>query len=362
MFIRAFSLAACVLLPASLASAQDFAILSPAAVRALRTQADTPQARATIREADAALTRSPHPMPRLHTEGTLEHQGIRDQSIEAEKDFNTTEDLAFAYRLTGNKRYLAQTAVFFDAWFSTYKVSGNPIDETKFDPMFLALDLTRGDLPPATQLRAVEFFRGMAVNYLDWLDQNFANDAYNWSSHRVKLAVLGAYESGDPALIDRAAHAYTRQVRQNIRPDGSVMDFYKRDALHYVVYSLEPLTTAAIAARAHGHDWFHTAATGSPSIEMAIDWLIPFALGKQTHQEFVHSPVKFDAQRNQAGEPGYSGLWDPKGSVDLLALASWLDPKYTPVLEKVESNTGAKAPAWIVLAMGASNSYGHPPA
>jgi hypothetical protein len=356
MFIRALSFAACVIIPTSLAAAQDFALLSPATVHALRAQADTPQARTILRQADAALARPPHPMPRLHTEGTLPHQGIRDQSAEAEKDFDITADLAFAYRLTGDKRYLAQTAVYFDAWFTTYKVSGNPIDETKFDPMFLALDLTRGDLPPDTQHRAVDFFRGMAVNYLDWLDQNFAKDPYNWSSHRVKLAVLGAYDSGDPALIDRAARAFTRHVRQNIRPDGSVMDFYKRDALHYVVYSLEPLTTAAIAARAHGHDWFHTAAFGSPSIQMGIDWLIPYALGKEKHEEFVHSPVKFDAERNQAGEPGYSGQWDPKGSAGLMALASWLDPKYTPVLEKVEANTGAKIPTWIVLAQAASTA------
>jgi len=325
-------------------------------VQHLKAQVDTPQARAMVRQADAALAQTPHPMQRLHTEGTLPHQGIRDQSIEAEKDFDIAQSLAFAYRLTGDKRYLAQLAKYFNAWFTTYKVSGNPIDETKFDPMILAVDLTREDLPPDAAHQAVDFFRGMAIIYLDWLDHNFAQDPYNWSSHRVKLAVLSAYISGDQALIDHAAHAYTRQVKQNIRPDSSVVDFYKRDAIHYVVYSLEPLTMAALAARAHGQDWFHTSTTGRPSVEMGVDWLVPFATGVSTHQEFVHSTVKFDAARNQVGEKGYSGTWEPRTSEGLMAMASWLDPKYSPVLEKVKADDGGKIPGWIALALVASNS------
>jgi hypothetical protein len=350
MLDRTLFLAACCALLASTAHPQSFALLSPAVVQSLSSQRNTPAARTMLRDADAALSLSPHPMPRLHTEGTLPHQGIRDQSIEAEHDFPYTQSLAFAYRLTGDKQYLAQAAKFLDAWNAIYKVSGNPIDETKFDPLFVALDLTRSDLPPETESRTVNLFRKMAADYLDWLDRNSANDpANNWSSHRVKLAVLGAYESGDPALIDRAARAYARQVKHNIRTDGSILDFYMRDALHYVVYDLEPLSTAALAARAHGHDWFHTAATGSPSVEMAVDWLIPYTTGTKTHQEFVHSTVKFDAARDKAGEVGYSGQWDAKTSVGLLSLAAALDSKYAPTLDKLEVDTSSKTPPWIAL-------------
>jgi hypothetical protein len=350
MLTRLLCLAACCALLIPSAHAQSYALLSPAAVRSLPSQRDTLPVRAMVRDADAALVLTPHPMQRLHTEGTLPHQGIRDQSIEAERDFPMVQSLAFAYRLTGDKKYLAQAAKYLDAWVDLYKVSGNPIDETRFDPIFLAFDLTRGDLPPETERRTIDFFRTMATTYLDWIDQNSARDtANNWSSHRVKLAVLGAYESGDPSLIDRATRAYTRQVQRNIHPDGSVMDFYMRDALHYVVYDLEPLSTAALAARAHGHDWFHTTATGPPSLEMAVDWLVPFALGSKTHQEFVHSTVKFDAARDKVGEVGYSGQWDPKTCIGLMSLAASLDPKYAPVLAKVETDTAAKTPAWITL-------------
>jgi hypothetical protein len=277
-------------------------------------------------------------MPKIHTEGTLPHHGIRDESIQAKLDWPIMENFAFAYRLSGDKRYLAKASTFLDAWMTTYTVSGNPIDETGFDAFFNTLDLTRGELSPAVEQRAVTFFHGMSTTYLDWLDQHYAEDPDNWSSHRVKL-------------IARATHAFSRQVKQNIRPDGSVQDFYKRDALHYVTYDLEPLTTAALAAKAHGRDWFHTAKTGSPSVEMAVDWLIPFATGQKTHMEFVHSTVAFDAARDKAGEKGYSGAWDPRTSIELLALATWLDPKYGPALEKDVTSTGGHVYPWLGLVL-----------
>ena len=119
----------CGMLLALSAHAQSFALLSPAAARSLPSQLDTQRARAMVRDADAALALTPHPLAQLHTEGTLPHQGIRDQSIEAERDFPMAQSLAFAYRLTGDKKYLAQATIFLDAWAATYKVSGNPIDE-----------------------------------------------------------------------------------------------------------------------------------------------------------------------------------------------------------------------------------------
>lgn len=327
---------------------QAFALFSPAMISALRAQRESPLARQFIKEADAHIAQAPSPMPRLHTEGTLPHQGIRDQSIEAERDFDYMQSFAFAYRFTGEKKYLDAESRYLAAWCSTYKISLNPIDETRFDPVIISLDLTRADLPPTVNAQAVAFFREMSERYLDWEDHNATKDNANWNSHRIKLLTLGTYISGDASLIHRAAVAFRAQVKQNIRDDGSVQDFYKRDALHYVTYDLEPLVTAAIAAKAHGEDWFHTAATGKPSVEIAVSWLIPYAKGEKTHEEFVHSTVAFDAARDKAGEKGYSGAWDRAASVNLLGLVTWLDPAYASTLQQVAAKTRNPSP-WIQL-------------
>lgn len=335
-------------------ASQPFALISPALARSLSSQRANPIAQGFIHQADAHLADTPHPLARLHTEGTLPHHGIRDQSIAAERDFDTMAAFGFAYRLTGDRRYLNAESRFLSAWAETYHPSLNPIDETRFDPVILAFDLTRADLPALVQQQVVALFRAMATGYLDWEDQHPHKDIANWNSHRIKLATLGAYLTGDPALIARAAAAFRLQVKDNIRPDGSVEDFYKRDAIHYVLYDLEPLTTAALAARAHGQDWFHTSATGTPSVEMAIHWLLPYATGRKTHQEFVHSRVAFDAARDKAGEPGYSGTWKPANSVNLLTLAAWLDPHLLPELKQVSINTSRPPTPWIQLLMDAA--------
>jgi hypothetical protein len=327
----------------------SFALIPPAGVARLKTEASTPEAQALIKRADLDLAATPGPLPRIHLEGTLPHQGIWDQSIAATKDWPRMVDLATAYDLTGDPRYLAGTEKFLSAWLDVYQVSFNPIDETSLDQWIFAYDLTRAGLTQPTRDKMSAFLRTMATGYLDRIAQEKTEDTANWQSHRIKLIVLAAYSLGDPDLVQRARQAYWRQVSVNLKPDGSVVDFYKRDALHYVVYDLEPLTTAALAAKEHGEDWFHAGPPSGASVETAVDWLTPFALGQKTHQEFVHSSVKFDAQRAQAGLHGYSGPWEPQSSIHLYELAAMTNPKYLPTLQQVLAETKGKRSSFFAL-------------
>jgi hypothetical protein len=195
--------------PVAQTSSQSYALISPSLAAALTIQRETPLGRHFIHEADVHLASTPHPLPRLHTEGTLPHQGIRDQSIESEQDFDFTLAFAFAYRLTGDNRYLDAETRSLTAWSQVCQPSLNPIDETRFEPFILAFDLTRSNLPPATQQQVVTLFRTMAIGYLDWEDHNPGKDIDNWNSHRIKLATLGAYLTGDATLIARASRAFT---------------------------------------------------------------------------------------------------------------------------------------------------------
>jgi len=329
-------------------AAAPFAAIPPSTVATLPAKASTPDGQDIIQQATADLTRPPGALAKLHTEGTLPHQGIRDQSAAAEKDFPVLLDLALAYRLTGDARFLKQTDAYFSAWFPLYHASLNPIDETNFDHFIFAYDLTRSALPAATQTAVNGFLTELAQGYLKFL-QNPKRYGDNWESHRVKLATLAAYALGDAGMIAQARQDFSTQIAHNIRPDGSVLDFEKRDALHYVVYDLEPLSVACLAAKAHGQDWFHEVPPGGASVAQGVDWFLPYARGEKTHQEFVHSVVKFDAQRAQAGVPGFTGRWDRKGALGLLAFAAALDPARQAELDQFTASTGQRVPAWIVL-------------
>jgi hypothetical protein len=327
---------------------RPYAIVSPTVAAKLSALVDTEDAKKIIADARAELKSQPGPIPVLHTEGTLPHQGIWNQSIKARKDLDTMLNFSLAWRLTGDSAFAKADERFFSAWLATYRISFNPIDETNFDKFLIAYDLAGAKFSPATQAKMKEFLRTMARGYLDAIAR-LTKHVNNWHSHRVKLAVLASFALGDPALIEQAHQAYLGQLARNIHPDGTVDDFYERDALHYVTYDLEPLCVAALAAKAHGRDWFNEVSERKSSLPVALDWLEPFAMGQKTHVEFVNSKIKFDADRAAAGVPGFAGQWDPAHSVALYELAAILDPKYRPVFAKVSADPGAKTSAWLRL-------------
>lgn len=325
----------------------SFGLINQEMAKGLMGKGGTAEGSGIVKRAAADLAGTPHAVPRIHMEGTLPHQGIYDQSRIAVADFPVMRELAMAYRMTGDTRYLNALDGYLAAWSSTYKVSLNPIDETNMDNIIIAYDLTKDALPDTTRQQMNQFLRQMAEGYAGAVVKT-KGDAGNWQSHRIKLLTLSAYALGDEGLIGKAHAAFTQHIQANIRPDGSVFDYYKRDALHYVLYDLEPLTVACLAAKMHGADWFDEGAPGS--VAKANDWLTPFETGRQTHVEFVHSSVKFDQTRAKAGIGEYAAHpWEPKASVGLLTLAAAVDPARKALCEQVASATGRKPTDWVVL-------------
>ncbi len=335
---------------ANTAHAQDFALLDERFTTALLGLSDRPAAVEIVRRAQAGLARQPGPLPVVHTEGTLPGKGIREISTKAREDLPIMLNLALAYRMTGERRYLESAERFLTAWADVYKISLNPIDETHFDQVMMACDLTCSDMSPAGREKIQRFARAMAEGYLDAMDKPRDKPETNWQSHRVKLATMAAFLTGDAKLITRARDAYDRQIGDNINPDGTVFDFHERDALHYVTYDLDPLMMAALTAKAHGQDWFSRKSAAGSSLPGALDWLAPYALGEKTHQEFARSKIAFDAQRAAAGQKEYQPHpWDRSNGVQTFALATQLDARYAPVLKAVSSATTKSPPAWLTL-------------
>ena len=340
--------AACALaLLASPVLAADYALLGPDYAKGA---VQNPAAEEVIAKARAALARPPGAIPKLHTEGTLPGKGIREISLKAKEDQPIVLNLALAWRLTGDRAYLDQAGRYLEAWADIYQPSFNPIDETGFDTLLMAYDLTEADLPAATRAKVDRMWRGLAAGYLDAMDAKPKNFQTNWQSHRVKLATMAAFQTGDARLIDRARAAYRAQVAANIQPDGSVFDFHERDALHYVTYDLDPLMMAALSAKAHGEDWLNWRADNGVSLAAALDWLVPYATGQKTHIEFANSRIQFDRDRAAAGQEEYAPHpWDVSNAVGTYGLAALLDPRYAAVRDAVSTRTGKTPAVWIRL-------------
>lgn len=305
---------------------------------------------AIVSRAVATLDRPPGAIPHAHTEGTLPGKGIREISIKAREDQPIVLNFALAYRLTGDRRFLDATGRYLENWADVYQISFNPIDETGFDTLIMATDLTDGDLPEPLRTKIDAFWRRMAVGYLDAMDAGPRNAQSNWQSHRIKLATLAAFRTGDPKLIARAREAFRKQIGVNLYADGSTYDFHERDALHYVTYNLDPLMMAALAAKAHGEDWFDWKSPSGSSLPRSLDWLAAFARGEKTHSEFVNSKVQFDRDRANSGQTEYAAHdWDVSNGVGTYTLASLLDRRYLPLRDDLVKRTGKTPAAWAEI-------------
>jgi hypothetical protein len=323
---------------------------APAMQTSERTNAD-PGVKALVKMVQSHVNDQPKPLAKLHTEGTLPHEGIHDESVEAQKDLGLMRDAALAWRATGDERYLRLVDRFLLAWVTTYQPSFNPIDETNFESLILAYDLTASALPVKTRNATSAFIAKMVNGYVADIDKQkrplegtYRN---NWQSHRIKLVAMGAFTIDDRKLINAAQRLFVEHIGDNIAPDGSTVDFAERDALQYVTYDLQPLVTAALAARRHNRNWLPERAPSGATLAAALNWLTPYALGTKTHDEFVHSTVAFDAKRREAGLPGFTGQWDPKNAAELFYLAARLDGRYAPVAQRLAPTP----PAWLAVCL-----------
>lgn len=292
------------------------------------------------RAVDKNLAPQPRAIAHVHTEGTLPHQGIWDASVEAKRDWPLMRQLAQLWQARHDPEDARQLSRLMSAWAEVYQPDFNPIDETSLDAYIDAYAIAHDALDADSRKLAVQFIRALADGYLQQMESGFrprdGRWVNNWNSHRVKLAVLAAAALDDTNLWARARRAFAAQIIRNIRADGSTLDMEERDALHYVVYDLEPLVRAAQAAQVRGEHWLTFKQSGSGSLADALDWLQPYAEGTRAHEEFVHSRVPFDARRRDAGLPGYAGPWEPQGAARLFAMAATLDERYSPLARRLD--------------------------
>jgi hypothetical protein len=284
----------------------------------------------------------------VHTEGVLATLPEYRRASQARKDWERIPVLAGAYALTGEARYRDAYARFLTAWLDLYAISGNPIDETHLDGWLLAYRAAGASLPPELQDRMQKFACDLADRYSQPQSKGKSSSTNNWQSHRAKLAVMGALTCGRPEGIRRAEAVFAAQIRDNLRPDGESIDFAQRDAIHYVVYSIEPLLEAALFSEQAGRPLFAVVGPGGQSLSRGLQWLAPYARGEKSHEEFVRSQVRFDAERAAAGVAGFSGRFVPTKARWTFWLAARLDGQWEASSEALGLPEIAQRIAWQI--------------
>lgn len=294
--------------------------------------------------ADEALRRAPQPRQAITTQGLMFTDRAYVESSEAKRDWYRMLALALAARETGQGQYHRAYSEYLDAWLAVFRPGNDPISESDFHFFVLAADLQRARLRHEQLLGLARLFRSMVKGYLDPATYPVGTVNNNWQSHRIKLASLMAFALGDEELLRRCRGAFRKQIAENLRPDGVVLDFQQRDALRYATYSLEPLLLAALVAQEHGQDWFAYESPSGSTLNRSLRWLAEYASGRLTHEEFRNTTVEFDRRRAAAGLAGFSGLWQPTSAAPCYQLAARLNPEWRQFANRLDPG-----PAWIAL-------------
>jgi len=163
----------------------------------------------------------------------------------------------------------------------------------------------------------------------------------NWNSHRLKVIGCIAYTLNNDDYKKYINEELPMQIEKNLLPDGSGFDFLERDALHYHVYTLEPLIAlATVLKRATGKDYYNYISTSGASINKSIDFLIPYVTGEKTHGEYVNSKVAFDKKRADNKEPGFEigANFKPTHGIPVIIQAAYFQPSLMEVVKRVTDN------------------------
>jgi hypothetical protein len=293
---------------------------------------------AKIREAaNLALDEEPAPISKIVSEGHLGSDPRKIRSWAAMADIDKVESLTWAWAVTGDRRYATQAVKFILAWARVNESDGDPINETKFEPMIVAYDLLRPDLSETDRKTVDDWLRTKAETLLS----KGKPERNNWVSHRLQIVGLVGLVLDDESLTQQAVEGFRNHVEEDLYLDGSSLDFQTRDALYYHLYTLEPMLVLARAEERHDAtlNLFDYQAASGASLHGSVDFVIPFAEGEKTHFEFVHSKVNFDRRRARDGENEFQPhFWNPRTSIDMFTEAAWFSPKYGRLAARLAGN------------------------
>ena len=298
------------------------------------------------RQAEGALGDSPHPLEKVVTEGHLDTDPLKIHTLAALADMGKIEALAWAWAVSGNAHYAHKARVFILAWAKVNRPDGDAINETRFEPLIVGYDLVRGTFPEADRRFVDEWLRRKAI--VLWENRRKVGD--NWYSHRLKIVGLIGWTINDPALTADTVEGFQQQINHNLRANGAASDFYIRDALHYQIYDLEPLLTLARTAGRCGQNFFEYAGANGATLKRGLDFVVPFADGRKTHEEFARSKVKFDRERAESGQAEFQPhVWDPKAAIPLFSQAAWFRPEYGSLAANLAGHPGEPFFNWQMV-------------
>lgn len=236
---------------------------------------------------------------------------------------NSTYTLALAWFYTGKDEYRTQAGKVVRTWFLD--------EETKMTPHLQHAQIipckTNGDengrfigiidfsqqyteVIDAVAILATQFddawseaddkaFRAWNTEFLTWLSESdfgakeLAKDNNHGVFARMQIAALAQYLGKTDLAKKMVNGVFKESIDKYIKPDGiQPQEIDRKTPWHYTTFTLMAYTRLCLIAKPLGIDVWGYVGSDGQSIQKAIEWMLPYATGKEewTYPE-EHPPI-----------------------------------------------------------------------
>ncbi len=335
--------------------------LSPAQLGALRALvADDAEAADLAEQVQAEalplLDAQPRPLEVIHYEGLVNTDPRRIASVEHLRDMSHAARLMRYWQVSGDERAAQTLRRFIEAWSGTYRLTGNDVNENKLQPLLVAYHALRESFP-AERRQAIDGW----VEQLGRLHAEAVAESRHFTnrySKHVRLLAMCGMVLDRPEWVQAAHEGIRRFVAQSLYADGTSLDLKRRDTLTYHASALKPPLELAILAGAPGRALYTWQSPDGGSLKKSVDYVVPYALGEKTRQEWTNSQVDLDRRRAQADLEYYrpGRLYDPQNALELMELGSYFDPDLARVVRHLTDSPAQRFSSWQMLVNAAARA------
>lgn len=311
-------------------------------------------------EADQAMKENPDPVDTIFYEGLVDFDPLRVKTKESLMDVNKSNVMAYAYVVTGDKKYARKVIAYTLAWADRYKPDGNPINENKLTPLMAAYGMVMGITAPGEKEKINSWLLKIGKKNIE---KGYEGETGNWKSKRLKIVGLAGLIIENEFFMEYARQGLVDYIEKNFYDDGTTYDLRHRDALSYHCGGINPVLSILILMRHIYPDLYGTPNSQGGSVKKSVEFLLPYANGEKVYPQWVNSRVEFDRKRYEAGDEKYKPgtLWDPESGMDTYVYAQFFDERFVDIIRKFTDSPNEKYPSWetVLAASMRPNSGNH---
>ena len=274
----------------------------------------------------------PRPLAKLHYEGMLPTHPDRIDTRKSLEDMDKVIRFIYASYGSDDTLWVEPVKRFVTAWATTYRPDGNPINENKLMALFWGYYLFRSHFSDEERALVTRWMNTIA----EAEKQRKHTPNNNWQAKRYKIIGLVGCVIEDDSLKNFALRGFKEYINTAYFADGTSNDLVERDALSYHLGGLKPLLSAFVNLSAFdpAFDLYDYVSPTGSSVKKSVAYVVPYARGERTREEWVNTTVALDKERAAAGlveyQPGI--LFDPEKAVSLFEWASYYNPDWYDII------------------------------